>query len=93
MLDRLKEAEKRYISLEDELASPDVFSDQERFTSLMKDYKALSPVIEKYREYVKVADANAQAREMLDEPLDAEMREMVTEELKDTKAKMDILLD
>lgn len=93
MLDRLKEAEKRYISLEEELASPDVFSNQERFTALMKDYKALTPVMEKYREYVKTADANAQARDMLDESLDAEMKEMVTEELKDTRAKMDVLLD
>ena len=50
MLDRLKEAEKRYVSIEEKLASPDVFSDQEKFAALMKDYKALTPVIEKFRE-------------------------------------------
>ena len=93
MLDRLKEAEIKYVSLEAQLADPQIFSDQEKFTSLMKEYKALTPVIEKYREYMKVASANAEAREMLDEQLDADMREMVTEEFKATRASMDLLLD
>ncbi len=93
MLDRLKEAEKRYISLEEELADPNVFSDQEKFTSFMKDYKTLTPIIEKYRDYISVCLANNEAREMLDEQLDADMREMINEEIKDTKLKMELLLD
>ena len=93
MLDRLKEAEKRYISIEEELASPEVFSNQETFTALMKDYKSLTPVIEKFREYNKVAEDNAGAYAMLDEQPDAEMKEMISEEIKETKARMDELLD
>ena len=93
MLDRLKDAEKRYISMEEELASPDVFSNQEKFAALMKDYKALTPVIEKFREYSKVAEDNAGAYAMLDEQPDAEMKEMISEEIKETKARMDALLD
>ena len=93
MLNRLKEAEKRYITIEEELADPDVFSNQEKFTSLMKDYKALTPIIEKFREYNKVAQDNASAHEMLDEQPDAEMKEMISEEIKDTRAKMDLLLE
>ncbi|MBO5203153.1 MAG: peptide chain release factor 1 [Clostridia bacterium] len=93
MLDRLKEAEKRYITIEEELADPAIFSNQEKFTSLMKDHKALTPIIEKFREYNKVAQDNASAHEMLDEQPDAEMKEMISEEIKDTKAKMDSLLE
>ena len=93
MLDRLKDAEKRYISMEEELASPDVFSNQEKFAALMKDYKALTPVIEKFREYTKVAEDNAGAYAMLDEQPDAEMKEMISEEIKETRARMDALLD
>ena len=93
MLDRLKEAEKKYIDIEAQLAEPDVFSNQERFTALMKDYKALTPIIEKFREYNKAADDNATAHEMLEEQPDAEMKEMISEEIKDTKARMDSLLD
>ncbi len=93
MLDRLKQAEARYISMEEELADPEVFSNQEKFATLMKDYKALTPVIEKFREYCAVSDANKEAYAMLDEQPDAEMKEMISEEIKDTKEKMDILLD
>ena len=48
MLEKLKDAEQRYCAMEEELASPEVFSNQERFTALMKEYKALGPIIEKY---------------------------------------------
>ena len=54
MLEKLKDAEARYCELEELLASADVFSNQERFTSIMKEYKSLTPVIEKYREYKSV---------------------------------------
>jgi len=93
MLNKLNDAEKRYILIEEELASPDVFSNQEKFTALMKDYKALSPVIEKYREYKKAVSANEDAKAMLDEPLDSEMKELVLTELKDSKALMDSLTE
>ena len=93
MLNKLKEAESRYLSIEEQLAEPSVFSDTERFTALMKDYKALSPIIEKYREYCRAADANADAYAMLDEQPDAELREMISEEIKETREAMDSLLD
>ena len=93
MLDRLKEAEKRYVSIEESLASPDVFSDQEKFTVLMKDYKALTPVIEKFREYSRVEADNASAKELLEEETDSELKEMILEEIKSTRTKMDVLLE
>ena len=93
MLEKLNSAEARYISIEEELASPDVFSNQERFTALMKDYKSLTPIIEKYREYKRAQSENEDAKAMLEESLDAEMREMVSAEFKDTKAKMETLLE
>ncbi len=79
--------------MEQELASPDIFSDTERFTTLMKDYKALTPIIEKFREYRRVSEANAEAYSMLDEQPDAELKEMISEEIKETKEKMEILLE
>ncbi len=53
MLDKLKETEKKYITLEEQIASPDALSDMERYTKLMKEYKSLTPLIEKDREYVR----------------------------------------
>ncbi len=93
MLDRLKQAEERFIALEGQLASPDVFSDNARFAALMKDYKTLTPIIEKFREYTAAEAANAEARLLLEEQNDADFRELLVEELKDTRARMDALLD
>ena len=93
MLERLKDAEVRYCAMEQELASPDIFSDQERFTALMKEYKALTPVIEKYREYKSVVAESEDLRAMLDESLDDEMHELVLAEYKEIKPKTDLLLE
>ena len=93
MLDRLKEAEARYIGIEKQLEDPEVFSNQEKFAALMKDYKALTPIIEKFREYSRTASDNESAREMLDTETDADLKDMIFEEIKETRAKMDVLLD
>ena len=89
MLEKLAQTEERYIQIEEELASPDIFSNNEKYTSLMKEYKNLTPIISKYREYVATKNANEEAYTMLDESLDSEMREMVSAELRETKARME----
>lgn len=93
MLDKLKDAEVRYCAMEEELASPEIFSDQERFTALMKEYKTLSPIIEKYREYKSVVAECEDLRAMLDDSLDAEMYELALAEYKEIKPKTDLLLE
>ncbi len=93
MLKKLQTAEEKYLSIEAELASPDAFSNQEKFAALMKEYKNLTPIIEKFREYKKAASDNEEARQLLDESLDPEMKELVAAEFKDTKADMERLFD
>ena len=93
MLEKLKEAERKYEKMESELSSPEIFSDPERYASLMKEYKGLTPIIEKYREYSKAANDKAEAELLLSEPLDSEMKEMALTELKETKALMETLID
>ena len=51
MFDKLLEAEKRFNEIEESLADPETVSNQSLYTSLMKEYKNLTPIIEKYREY------------------------------------------
>ena len=93
MLEKLKTAEEKYIKIEEDLAKPDIFSNQEEFTRLMKEYKALTPIIEKFREYKKVEGDLNDARMMLDEQLDADMREMVNEEFKSCQKNLEVLFD
>ena len=92
-LEKLKAAEEKYISMEAELADPAIFSDNEKYAALMKEYKALSPIIEKYREY-KSADAElSDLKEMLDGSLEPDMREMAAEEYKMTQKSVADLLE
>ena len=91
MLEKLKAAEVRYTELEQQLAQPEVFFDPERFSALMKDYKNLTPVIGVYREFCRVQAEHEQALALLDEPLDAEMKELANEERKATREQMDTL--
>ncbi|MBO6301365.1 MAG: peptide chain release factor 1 [Ruminiclostridium sp.] len=77
MIEKLKEAEKRYEEISEKLSDAAVISDQEQYRKLMKEYKGLSPLVEKYREYRKAEEEFAEAREMLEESgTDKELREM-----------------
>ncbi len=93
MLEKLKDAELHYREMEAQLADPDIFSNQERFTALMREYKALTPVIEKFREYKSAVLESEDLREMLEDALDADMRELVNTEFKDIKIRIDALLE
>ncbi len=93
MLNKLEAAEKKYIGIEAELASPDAFSNQEKFAALMKEYKNLTPVIEKFREYKKACADNEEAKLLLDESTDAELKELASAEFKETKLAIERILE
>ena len=93
MINKLKEADARFIQIDEELSNPDVTSDPEKYKALMKERKTLSPIIEKYREYMKAADDAEQALALLNEPLDSDMRELASEELKIAKENAEKCLE
>lgn len=86
MLDKLKNVEERYEKLNSELFDPDVVSDMDKYTALMKEVKNLTPIVEKYREYIKADNAVNEAKEMLDGGgLDRDFQEMVRQEYEDER--------
>ena len=93
MLEKLKAAEEKYVSIEAELASPDIFSNQEKYTALLKEYKTLTPVIETYRAYLRSSGELDDVKEMLDGSLDGEMRSLFQSELKELQKKCEELLE
>ncbi len=88
MTERLRDAELRFESIERELALPEVVSDNKKYTALMKEYKNLSPLIEKYREFVRCEKDITDSRELMELSDDAEMRELATEEYKAAKERI-----
>ena len=56
----------------------------------MRDYKHMTPIIEKYRQYKTAENSYNEAKELLDEGgLDKDFREMAQSELEEAKSDMD----
>ena len=86
MLNKLKGAEERFLQIEQQLYDPEVISDMELYSSLLKEQKNLGPVVEKYREYKKAEESLKESKTLLDEGgLDKDFKEMVEEEYETAK--------
>ncbi len=86
MFERLKELEEKYEQINNDLMDPEIISDNKRYASLMKEYKNLTPIIEKFREYNKAKDAFDEASELLEAGgLEKDFKEMVQMQLEESK--------
>ena len=87
IFEKLKKVNDRYREIEQMLTLPEVVADRAKYSSLIKEYNNLMPVIEKYSEYIA---AEREMREsdimMRDAGLDAELRELAEEEFKEKRA-------
>lgn len=93
MLDKLRMAEARYDEISAKLSDPTVISDNEQYKALMKEYKSLTPLVEKYKEYsnaLKTADeAKELADDMGDDPEGRELFQLVYVENKELADKLE----
>ena len=88
MIDKLEDITMRYQEIVNELNSPDVASDHNRFLSLMKDQNELAEIVEKYNEYKEVQSTIDESLEILNETTDEEFRELAKEELNESKERL-----
>lgn len=91
MTERLRDAEKRYVDIEAMLSDSETVSDMEKYTALMKEYKSMTPLIEKYREYTATEKILIDSRELMEIADEAELRELAAEEYKESKEKLTVL--
>ncbi|RNF40027.1 peptide chain release factor 1 [Planococcus salinus] len=88
MFDRLQAVEDRYDRLNELLSDPEIVSDTNKLREYSKEQSDLQETVEAYRQY---KDLNAQledAKAMFDEKMDADMREMVKEEVSELEAQL-----
>jgi len=90
MFEKLNEIEDRFEIIGDDINNPEVISDQARWQKLMKEHAALTPIVEKYRQYKLAQAAVRETKEMLNESMDDDMRSLVREELKESQENMEI---
>ena len=91
MLDKLKQIEEKYNHLEAMLSDPAVASDPARFVQVMKDYRALSPIMEAFRAFQKADSDAEEARGILEEESDEELRQLANEQWKEARDRAEVL--
>ena len=94
MIEKVRLMEQRYNELSNKLSEPGIADDQKLFTDLMKEFKNLTPVVEKYREYEKAANSFNEAKELLEAGgMDKDFKEMVQSEFDESKKDMEKFSD
>ncbi|MGN1158559.1 MAG: peptide chain release factor 1, partial [Lachnospiraceae bacterium] len=91
MFDKLDDLLRRFEELMNELSEPEVTSNQERFRALMKEQSDLQPIVDAYKEYKARKQDIEDSLVMLDEESDEDMREMLKEELADSRKRVEEL--
>lgn len=81
MLDRLEAIHRRYEELSQYLCDPEVINDNKKLRTYSKEQSSLEEQNQAYLEYKEVLEQYQDAKTMLEEKLDDEMRELVKMEL------------
>lgn len=86
MFEKLAAMEQKFEDISERLSDPNVVNDNKVYTQLMREYKNMTPIIEKYREYKKASESLKEAKDLLDNGgLDKDFKEMVQSELEQAK--------
>jgi len=93
LTDKLKEVEARYLVIEGALYDPDAAKDPANYAKLSKEYKNLTPIIEKYREYVAIESTVNEAKELMETSDDPEMRELAEAEYYENRDRLPALVE
>jgi len=90
MFGKLEEIEEKFEELEQELAQPDIFNDQERYKKVSKAHSDLGDIVKVFREYKEVSQDIADNKEMLNDS-DPDIQEMAKMEIEELEPKLPAL--
>ncbi|MEP7294140.1 MAG: peptide chain release factor 1 [Chloroflexota bacterium] len=81
MFDKLAATNNRYTELDRLLSDPEVSSDYEKITEYSKERSSLTEIVEAYRQYEQEAAELEEARTLLADDADLDMRAMALDEI------------
>lgn len=93
MIEKLALLEKRYVEIEEKLSDANVISDMEAYKKYSKEYKQLTPIVEKYREYTKAESEIEDSDKILATEKDPEIRELAVEQKEAAKEAKERILE
>lgn len=91
ILDKLSDVKKRFLEVGNLLTDATIVSDMDKYIKLNKEYKDLQPIIEAYDEYVLIISNIEDAKNILANEKNSELREMAKMELDDLQPKLEPL--
>lgn len=91
LFDRLQAVEDRYDKLNELLSDPEIVNDTKKLREYSKEQSDIQETVETYREYKEVRSQLKDAKAMLEEKLDAEMRDMVKDEIAELEEHQEVL--
>ena len=93
MIDKLEEIYKRFKEVSDKISNVDGSIDQAEMAKLYKEHSDLTPIADKFLEYKKAEENIKEALSLLEDNDDPDFKEMLEEEIKESKEKLPVLLD
>ena len=91
MLDKLSAINDRYLEVEKLISSPDAMNDMKLYVQLSKEYKDLEPIIIAYKNYKNLIGNIEEAKDIISNSDDQEMKEMAKMELEESLPKKEIM--
>ena len=85
ILEKLDGLQARFLEVSTLITDPDVISDQQRYVKLTKEYKDLGDIMDARKRYIKCLTTISEAKDILTNETDQEMKEMARLELSENE--------
>ena len=91
MRDKINAIKQRFNEVNDLIIQPDIMSNAERYIKLSKEYKELKLIVDIGDQYITTLDNIAEAKDLMRNESDPEMKEMAKMELDENEPKLELL--
>ena len=81
MIEKLDEIENRFKELEKQISDPEIMKDMKKYKEIAQEHSHLVDTVEEIKNYKRLNIEIEEARELIQNETDAEMKEMAQEEL------------
>ncbi len=89
ILNKLEGIKMRFEEVGQLITDPDIIADMKRYVKLNKEYKDLEPIIEAYKEYKNILSNIEEAKKIIANEKDEELRDMAKMELEEYEQKVE----
>lgn len=91
LLEKLEFIKQRFDEVGELIIQPDVIADMKRYVQLNKEYRDMEPIVKAHKEYKTLLENIAEAKDILANSKDADMKEMAEMELEENQPRLEEL--